>query len=111
MIISYLQLAPNVATMQNNFGETPLHMLCSVTYFSDASGGAIKAYLDSEEGRIAAFMKDYKGRTPFDRLCEKSIDDMLLSTNESFGGLMVWWYDCLGIGIFAEDVICVTSKI
>ena len=104
MITAYLQLASDVAVMQDNIGNTPLHMLCSVPCFSEASGGAMRAYLAFEEGRAAAFMKDDKGRTPFDHLYfEKKVDTMLFLTNESFGGMMVWWYDCLGIDFFAED--------
>ena len=51
MITPYLRFAPNVA-------KTPLHMWCSVPQFSDASDGTIRAYFPSEEGIIAAFMKD-----------------------------------------------------
>ena len=110
MITAYLQLAPDVAVMQDSIGSTPLYMLCSVPYFSDDSGGAIsiiRAYLASEEGRRAAFMKDFeddKRRTPFDRLCEKGFDELLFLNNRSFGGLIVWWYDCLDINLFAEYV-------
>ena len=101
MITAYLQLAPDVATIQDNFGKMPLHMLCSVPSFSDASGGAIRAYLASEKTKKAAFMRDSDERTPFDRLCEKGFDEMPFLNNGSFGGIMVWWYDCLGIDIFA----------
>ena len=69
----------------------------------DASGGAIRAYLAFEEGRTAAFIKDDKERTPFDRLCESGFDRMIFLKNDLFGGLMVWCYDCLGINIFTAD--------
>ena len=89
--------------MQNDIGKTPLHMLCSVPYSSDASVGAFSAYIACGEGRIAAFMKDNEGKTPLDHLCERGLNDMSFLMNESFGGLMVWWCDCLGIDILAED--------
>ena len=104
LILAYLQLAPDVALTKNNIGETPLHMLCSAPCSSDASGGAIsRLYLATEEGRIAAFMEDDKGRTSFDRLREKGFDEIAFLQNYSFGGLMVWWYECLGIDIFADN--------
>ena len=55
------------------------------------------------EGKKAAFMKDNEDRTPFDRLCVKDFDEMVFLKNKSFGGLMVCWYDCLDIDIFAQD--------
>ena len=57
----------------------------------------------SKEGRTTAFMKDNEGRAPFDRLCEKGFDAMLFLNDTSFGGLMMWWYDCLYITFFARD--------
>ena len=96
MIFTYLQLAPDVATMQDNIGGTPLHMLCSVVSFSDAS-----AFPAKEQGRRATFMQDDEGRAPFDRLFEKRFDEMLFLENKSFADLMVWWYECLGIDFFA----------
>ena len=79
-------------------------MLCSVPCFSDASGDAMRAYLGFEEGRTAVFMKDDTGRTPFEWLFEKDFDDIVFLNNQSFAGLMVWWYDCLGIYSFAGGV-------
>ena len=49
-----------------------------------------------------AFAKDDEGRTAFDILCMRGFDDLTFLGNESFGGLMVWWYDCLGIELFSE---------
>ena len=48
-------------------------------------------------------MRDDKGRTTFDFLCEKSRDELIFLENKSFGGLTVWWYDCLEINFFAAD--------
>ena len=104
MIMAYLQIAPDVAVMQDTLGKTPLHMLCSVPYLSNASGGAIRAYLGFEEGRKVAFMTDNEGRTPLDLLCEKGFDEMPFLKNKCFGGMMVWWYDCLGINFFAQGI-------
>ena len=102
MITTYLQLAPDVAVMQDNKGKTPLHMLCSVPSFLDGTGGAIVAYLGGcSEGKKAAFMTDNEGRTPFDCFCEKNVEGLLFLENTNFGGLMAWWYDCLGINLFA----------
>ena len=104
MITIYLQLAPDVATMRDNIRKTPLHMLCSVPCpcFSNSTGGAIRAYTEQcVEGKMAAFMKDNEKMTPFDYLCEKSYDDMEFLKNKSFGGLMEWWHDCLGINLLA----------
>ena len=104
MITTYLKLAPGVAVMQDNLGMTPLHLLCSLPYFSGDTGGAIKAYLDCSVGKNAAFMMDYKGKTPFDYLCEKRFDELLfLEKNKTFAGLVVWWYGCLELGIEAIE--------
>ena len=104
MITVYLQLAPDAAVMKDNTGMTPLHMLCSVSCSSESYGGAIRTYLGFSEGKRAAFMKDDDGRTPFQCLCEKSSFDKLsfLDDDKSFGGLTVWWYDCLGINLFRK---------
>ena len=101
MITTYLQLAPDVAIMQDNIGQTPLHILCSVPHLSAFSSAAITAYLGCSEGRITAFMKDSEGRTPFECLCQKSFDDLLFLKNKSFGGLLVWWHESLSINLFA----------
>ena len=96
MITIYLQLAPDVAVMQDDRGQTPLHILCSVKSFHNTSG-AIRAYLSfCSEGKKAAFVTDHEGRTPFDYLCEKSYGDLIFLENKTFGGLLTWWYDhCL----------------
>ena len=106
MVTAYLQLAPDVAVMQDNLGQTPLHMLCSPPRFSEGAGGAIRAYLScTREGKEAGFLKDNEGRTSFQCLCDKwSFDELLFLENKSFAGLMVWWYDCLDINLFMEDV-------
>ena len=98
--MAYVQLAPDDTFMQDNIGKTTLHMLCSVPRFSDSSGGAIRAYLASKEGRRAAFMKEDEGRIPFDRLFDRGFDELLFLKNKSFAGSMVWWYECLGIDFF-----------
>ena len=105
MITTYLRLVPDVATMQDNIGETPLHILCSAALFSESSGGAIRAYLYCSEGKKAAFMKDQTGRTPFDCLCEKSFDDMPFLENKSFVDLVVWWSDCLDVNLFTSKIL------
>ena len=93
MIVAYLQLAPDVATMRDGKDKTPLHMLCSVPSFVDSTGSAIETYLGAcNEGKEAAFMTDNEGRTPFDCLCEKNVDELLFLENKSFAGLVVWWY-------------------
>ena len=91
MITAYLQLAPDVATMQDSIGMTPLHMLCSRPYFSNSTRDAIRAYLSFSEGKEAAFMMDDEDRKPL---------EYIYSENTSFASLMMWWYDCLGMSIF-----------
>ena len=105
MITAYLELAPDVAEIQDNIDQTPLHMLYAVPSFCDDIGGAIKAYLGScNEGKKAAFMKDCEGRTPFECLCEKNFDELSFLQDKTFGGLMIWWYGhCLDMNLFAED--------
>ena len=79
-----------------------------VDHFSDVSyihhHSGIQAYPASEVGRIAAFMKDNDGRTPFNTLCERGADEILFLTNKSFGGLIMWWNYYLGIDFVVEDV-------
>ena len=49
------------------------------------------------------FMKDNEGMTPLDCLvCKTTYDDMVFLKNKSFNGLMEWWYDCVGINLFAR---------
>ena len=105
MITAYLHFAPGVATMYDNKGKTPLHMLCAAPSLVDGTGSAIETYLGGHiEWRQAAFMKDDEGKTPFDYLFEKNFDELLFLENKSFAGLMVWWYShCLDISLFAED--------
>ena len=103
LIRAYLELAPEVATMKDNRGQTPLHLLCSAPCMTNSSGGAIRAYLEQEQGKMAGFMKDDQGRTPFEYLCQKGYGDMPFLENKCFGGLMVWWFDCLDISLFAEN--------
>ena len=105
LITAYLQLAPDVAVIQDNNGETPLHMLCSAQYISKEAAVAIRAYCSDKngEGKKAAFMRDRRGRTPFECLCEKSLDDLLFLGNRSFRDLMIWWYECVDINLFSKD--------
>ena len=92
MIASYVQL------MQDNIGQTPLHILCSVPHFCEDTGDAIRAYLGCSEGKKAAFVRDDKGRTPLNYLCEN--ENFM---NKTFGDLMAWWYGCLDINLFIQD--------
>ena len=105
MITAYLQLAPDVATMQDSIGMTPLHMLCSLPQLSYGTGSVFRAYFDCSEGKEAAFMTDSQGKTPFQYLCEKSFDDMPFLKNNSFGGLLCWWFDGLEMNLFTEGVV------
>ena len=96
LITAYLDLSPNVASMQDNLGKTPLHILCSVVPAVD-SGLAIAAFLASMQGKMAAFMMDDEGMIPFEYLCRNNYDEMVFLKNKSFAGLMIWWYECIGI--------------
>ena len=89
--------------MQDNMGQTPLHIICFVPYFTDDKGGAIRAFLGCSEWKKAAFVKSHEGRTPFEYLCEKTFDELSFLDGEKIGDLTVWWYHCLGINLFAED--------
>ena len=62
-------------------------MLCSVPYFSNASGGAIRAYLASEEGEIAALMNDGEERRLLINFVRRALMKWLM--NKSFGSMMV----------------------
>lgn len=99
MITTYLQLAPDVAVMKDNIGQTPLHMLCSVPYISDGQVGAIRAYLSCSNGKRAVFMTDNEGRTPLECMFEKSYNKLFPLVCESFLDFMVWWYGCLDIDL------------
>ena len=111
MITAYLHFAPDVAVMQDNIGKTPLHMLCSAPNSFNDRGGAIRAYLGFEEGRRAAFARDKKGKTPLDQLFEKGFDEMPFLKNKYFGGMMVWWYDCLGMDLFTVEANLIENEI
>ena len=104
MITAYLQLAPDVAVVQDDIEMTPLHsMLFLHPYFSDDNGCAIRAYLSFNEGKEAALITDSQGKTPFQYLCDTSFDNMPFIKNKSFWGLLFWWFDCLEIKLFTED--------
>ena len=103
MITAYLQLAPDVAIEEDNIGMTPLHVLCSVPYFSNSTGGAIRAYLGFSEGKEAAFKMDNAEKLPFQYLCEKSFDELPFLHGRTFVDLLEWWYHCMGVNLFEKD--------
>ena len=103
MITAYLQLAPDVAVMQDDIGMTPLHMLCSRPYFSNSTRDAISSYLSFSDGKEAAFMIDEKGKFPLDYLYENdSVGLLAPSVGGSFSDIMVWWYACLDMNLLVE---------
>ena len=93
MIHDYLELAPDVAVMQDDSGQTPLHVLCSLPCLSDTSEDAIDEFLRHPAGMKATFVKDYQGRTPFDCFCfSHSLDEVPFIKEKSFAGLIEWWF-------------------
>ena len=112
MIRTYLNMAPDVAIIKDCNGQTPLHMLCSRTYFSQRSGCAISAYIiECREGKTAAFMKDNKNFSPLNCLCSSTtFPDMDFLKNKNFGSLIKWWFDCIFGSSPDKEKNCFTTR-